>query len=374
MDQHERIEIPAWVMHPEHAKAIGGALWVLLFLWQRADDQGRVFEGQAVPLDLVAGRLEISVRSVKRQLKVLRDGGYIDTRKCPAGGVFIAVQPGAKSGPKPETLGPNSAPSHQENSETEDPGAKSGPTSNTLGPNLAPGSLAESEKQGPGAKSGPKESHPPYESPLKGTKDLSLDLLLRPTTATYGEFSEVQAAATPGGEYAVQKLACGSGSPLPDSDSTDSRSDSTGDPQAQEMRQGALWQSPECTPPDQSNPSSQNQPHPPKQRGCEGLKPACLPGEGNHAPGLDTAAVARRRVEAVLARIDEAERPEVTQRLLGTLGKLGNRWLTLAQDACWEAWRKRGARLNDAPAWWHAMLERKAKQALKMQAEEEHET
>jgi len=296
--QQDVIKIPAWVMNPEHVAAIGGALWVLLFLLQRADETGRVFQGEAVPLELIAARLEISVRGVKRRLKTLRDGGYIDTERCPAGGVFIAVNLGAKSGPEGPARG-QIWPQEKKHK------AKSGPEK------PAQGQIWPREGE-PGAKSGPEGLAPPLMiPPCKVLKDLFLEPK-RTTTTT-----DVELPVRGGGQ--------------------------------EEKAVKALSQSPEASSVTPSNPVNQN-----------------LPGPWQGSQEQQ----ARQRVRKVLARIDANERPELTRRLMDTLGRLNERWLALAEDACWEAWRKRAGRLTDAPAWWHAMLERKGRQALMMQAQE----
>lgn len=78
------LEMPAWLLSPEHAARMGGALWVFLWLWREgvAGESPHVREvrgGGVVRLEEISQALGLSRRSVERHLATLREAGYLQT-------------------------------------------------------------------------------------------------------------------------------------------------------------------------------------------------------------------------------------------------------------------------------------------------------
>ena len=87
MGQEPRLEgltVPEWLLHPEHAAQMGGALWVFLWLWREgaAGESPFVREvrgGAPVRVEEIGAGLGLPVGTVKRHLAQLREAGYLTT-------------------------------------------------------------------------------------------------------------------------------------------------------------------------------------------------------------------------------------------------------------------------------------------------------
>jgi len=89
LDQQVRpdgLTIPDWLLSPEHAAQMGGALWVFLWLWREgaAGDSPFVRDvrgGAVVEVEEISAALGLPKRSVERHLATLREAGYLQTFK-----------------------------------------------------------------------------------------------------------------------------------------------------------------------------------------------------------------------------------------------------------------------------------------------------
>ena len=158
MGQEPRLEgltVPEWLLHPEHAAQMGGALWVFLWLWREgaAGESPFVREvrgGAPVRVEEIGAGLGLPVGTVKRHLAQLREAGYLTTfREHHA---FTAIVNIWRPGGEDHESKPKNGPSHDGASQ----GPKMGldPRNDESRPKNEP-SLCESRP-----KNGPSENPP----------------------------------------------------------------------------------------------------------------------------------------------------------------------------------------------------------------------
>ena len=80
----DSLNLPAWLLSPEHLARMGGAVWVFLWLWNQTDPAGgpysrEVRAGSPVRVDELCEALGLPERTVRRHLAQLRDEGYLNT-------------------------------------------------------------------------------------------------------------------------------------------------------------------------------------------------------------------------------------------------------------------------------------------------------
>lgn len=78
------LDLPSWLLSPEHAARMGGALWVFLWLWREGQDQESphvraVRGGAVVRVEEIAEALGLNERTVRRHLGTLCEAGYLNT-------------------------------------------------------------------------------------------------------------------------------------------------------------------------------------------------------------------------------------------------------------------------------------------------------
>lgn len=94
------IEITNNLLDPKHCKGIGESIWLFLWLLDKMtsiseEGVGKVLGGKPIKYEEINKDLDVPIRTYRRWIKKLKDGGYINVIRTPAG-LVISVNKAKK--------------------------------------------------------------------------------------------------------------------------------------------------------------------------------------------------------------------------------------------------------------------------------------